>query len=173
MSPETQSGRGALARGFDLPEVPGTVWIPVAAVLAAAALWIAVRAHRQGRELLAVSVVGLLMVLVTPWTWTHYWVWFVPFFAMAAGGAWRSRRWWPGLAVVAGYLLVFSWQVGAGRSDIPLVGLVLLPDTFPPLARALAHTLYLALALLLLVLAAVRPGWLNPSDRKTSQPAGM
>jgi alpha-1,2-mannosyltransferase len=162
-SPENQSIRGALARLLGVADVPGAIWIPVAAIVALAALWIAVRAHRQGRELLAVSVVGIAMVLVTPWTWTHYWVWMVPFFAMAACGAWRSRTWLSAVVLAAVCLLMFSWKVGVGRSGIPLVGLVLLPENFPPVAQALAHTLYVVLALALLVLSALRPSWFNPT----------
>ncbi|WP_326958895.1 glycosyltransferase 87 family protein [Amycolatopsis sp. NBC_01286] len=163
MSPENQSIRGALARLLGIADVPGPIWIPVAGVVALAALWIAVRAHREGRELLAVSVIGATMVLVTPWTWTHYWVWFIPFFAMAAGGALRSRTWWPAAILTVTYLLTFAWKVGAGRSNVPLVGLVILPENYPPAAQALAHTLYVLMALALLALAAARPAWLNPS----------
>jgi alpha-1,2-mannosyltransferase len=161
MSPENQSIRGALARLLSVPDVPGVVWIPVAAAIALVALWIAVRAHRRNRELLALSVVGALMVLVTPWTWTHYWVWFIPFFVMAACGALRSRTWRPAALVALVYLLLFPWKVGTGRADIPLVGLVVLPENHSPLALALAHALYVALALALLLLAALRPAWFD------------
>ncbi|WP_086863430.1 glycosyltransferase 87 family protein, partial [Amycolatopsis lexingtonensis] len=163
MASENQSIRGAMARLLGIADVPGVIWIPVAAVVALAALWIAVRAHRAGRELLAVSVVGVLMVLATPWTWTHYWVWFVPFFVMAACGALRARSWWPAAILTATYLLLFPWQVGTGRNDIPLVGLVVLPQNHPPLAQAAAHTLYVALAFALLLLAALHPTWLDPT----------
>lgn len=61
------------------------------------------------------------------------------------------------------YLLTFAWKVGAGRSNVPLVGLVILPENYPTAAQALAHTLYVLLALALLALAAARPAWLNPS----------
>lgn len=161
-SSENQSVRGAIARLIGVADVPGAIWIPVAVAVAAAAFWIAVRAHRQGRELLAVSVVGATMVLVTPWTWTHYWVWFIPFFVMAACGALRSRSWIPAALVTAAYLLVFAWRVGSGRGDTAMLGLVLLPEDFPSSLQALTHALYVALALGLLVLAALRPAWLCP-----------
>ncbi|MFG1640772.1 glycosyltransferase 87 family protein [Amycolatopsis sp. NPDC049252] len=161
MSPENQSIRGALARLLSIPDVTGKVWMPVAAVIALAAFWVAVRAHRRNRELLALSVVGALMVLVTPWTWTHYWVWFIPFFVMAACWVLRSRTWQSAALVVLAYLLLFPWKVGTGRSDVPLVGLVLLPENHSPVALALAHALYVALALALLLLAALRPAWLD------------
>jgi alpha-1,2-mannosyltransferase len=103
------------------------------------------------------------MVLVTPWTWTHYWVWFIPFLVMAACGAFRTRKWWPAAILTLVYALMFAWKVGSGRSNVPLVGLVVLPENYPPLAQALAHTLYVALALALLAVAAARPAWLNPT----------
>ncbi|WP_290057094.1 glycosyltransferase 87 family protein, partial [Amycolatopsis solani] len=159
-APENQSIRGALARILDIPDVPPQIWIPAAALVALPAFWIAYRAHRNGRELLAVSTIGALMVLVTPWTWTHYWVWFIPFFAMAACTAHKARHWWPAAALTATYLLLFPWQVGTGRNNIPLVGLVVLPEDHP--GQAPAHALYVALALALLLLAAIRPSWLDP-----------
>ncbi|WP_410637295.1 glycosyltransferase 87 family protein [Amycolatopsis sp. lyj-346] len=163
MSPQNQSIRGALARLLDIADVPGMVWIPVAAVVALAVLWIAVRAHRQGRELLALSVVGALMVLVTPWTWTHYWVWFIPFFVMAACAVHRSRTWWPAALLVVAYLLLFPWKVATGRADVPVVGLVILPEDYSPLAQAVAHTLYVVIALALLLVSAFWPAWLTPA----------
>jgi alpha-1,2-mannosyltransferase len=162
-SPENQSIRGALARLLDIPDVPGKIWIPAAAVVALAALWIAIRAHREGRELLAVSVTGAMMVLVTPWTWSHYWVWFIPFFVMGACTAFRARTWLPAAALTATYLLLFPWKVGDGRGNVPVVGLAVLPDNYAPTAQALAHALYVALALALLALAAIRPAQLNPT----------
>ncbi len=165
-APENQSIRGALARILDIPDVSGPIWIPIAAAVAAAAFWIALRAHRNNQELLAVSVIGALMVLVTPWTWTHYWVWFIPFFAMAACAAHNARTWYPAAALTATYLLLFPWQVGTGRKDIPLVGLVVLPENYAPPAQAAAHALYVVLGLALLLLAGVRPTWLSPPTHK-------
>jgi alpha-1,2-mannosyltransferase len=162
-SPENQSIRGALARLLNIPDVPGKIWIPVAAVVALAALWIAIRAHREGRELLAVSVTGAMMVLVTPWTWSHYWVWFIPFFVMGAGAAFRARTWLPAAALTLTYLLLFPWKVGDGRGNVPVVGLAVLPDTYTPVAQALAHALYVTLALALIALSAIRPAHLNPT----------
>jgi alpha-1,2-mannosyltransferase len=160
-SPENQSIRGAIARLTGLAD-PGAIWIPVALVVGLAALWIAARAHRAGRELLAVSTVGAAMVLVTPWTWSHYWVWFVPFFVMAVCGVLRSGNRVAGAVVLAAFLLACPWPVGYNASSFPLLGLVLLPEPFPPLAQALAHTLYVVAGFALLALAAARPAWLEP-----------
>ncbi|WP_206789075.1 glycosyltransferase 87 family protein [Amycolatopsis sp. MtRt-6] len=168
LAPENQSIRGALARALNIPDVPSRIWIPVAAAVALAALWTAVRAHNRNQELLAVSVTGVLMVLVTPWTWTHYWVWFIPFFVMAACAAHRTRKWRPAAALTLVYLLLFPWRVGTGRDGVPLVGLVILPEHHPPALQAAAHALYVTLAAALLILAAAHPTWLNPP---TTQPA--
>ncbi|WIY07350.1 glycosyltransferase 87 family protein [Amycolatopsis mongoliensis] len=172
MPSENQSIRGALARLLGIADVPGAVWIPVGVAIALAALWIAVRAHRRNRELLSLGVVGVAMVLVTPWTWTHYWVWFIPFLVMAACAAFRARTWWPAALPAVAYLLLLPWRVGTGRADIPLVGLVLLPENHSPLVRAPAHALYVALALALLAISAFRPAWFDPATPADSAPAG-
>ncbi|WP_370967140.1 glycosyltransferase 87 family protein [Amycolatopsis sp. cg9] len=171
-APENQSIRGALARILDIADPPGSIWIPAAALIALAAFWTAVRAQRNGQELLAVSAIGALMVLVTPWTWTHYWVWFIPFLVMAACAAHHARPWWPAATLTATYLLLFPWRVGTGRNNIPLVGLVVLPENHPPEAQATAHTLYVALALALLLLAALTPTWLSPATKGNHNDGG-
>ncbi|GLW95865.1 hypothetical protein Aglo03_66810 [Actinokineospora globicatena] len=168
---ENQSLRGTLGRLLDVSEVPAAVWIPVTAVIAAAALWTAWRAHRDGRDLLAVSVVGITMVLVSPWTWTHYWVWFAPFTVMIIGAALRFRSWPPTAAATTYVLLLFPWHIGTGRGGVPLVGLVILPDHFPSWAQAPSHNLYVGIALVLLAIAALRPEWLQPGWFRPETPA--
>ncbi|MCE3552111.1 glycosyltransferase 87 family protein [Pseudonocardia sp. RS11V-5] len=49
-----------------------------AVVLGAAALAVAVRAHRRGDDLLALTVVGLASAAVAPFAWSHHYVWCVP-----------------------------------------------------------------------------------------------
>jgi alpha-1,2-mannosyltransferase len=70
-----QSIQGLLARTTD----GGTLlWAALAAVVLAAALWRAVRAHRSGDELVGVTLAGLGACLVSPISWTHHLVWVVP-----------------------------------------------------------------------------------------------
>ena len=54
------------------------VYLVPAALLTAAALAVAVRAHRRGDDLLALTVVGLASAAVAPFAWSHHFVWCVP-----------------------------------------------------------------------------------------------
>lgn len=66
---------GMLAHlGLDGPALP-LVWLGLAAVVAALALWRAARHHRRGEELAAVLVVGVLSTVLSPISWPHHLVW--------------------------------------------------------------------------------------------------
>jgi alpha-1,2-mannosyltransferase len=158
---ENQTLRGLMARLVGIPDVSNAVWIPAAALVCVLGLVIAVRAHRSNRELLAVSVMGATMVLLSPVGWSHYWIWFLPFLIMVIGTALRTRSWIPWAVAAAGYLLVFSWPVDHGRNNVPVVGLVVLPERAPMFLQIPAHGLYTSLGLILLAVAAVRPNWLS------------
>ncbi|GAA2878921.1 glycosyltransferase 87 family protein [Pseudonocardia halophobica] len=54
------------------------VYLVLAALLTAAALTVAVRAHRRGDDLLALVMVGLASAAVAPFAWSHHFVWCVP-----------------------------------------------------------------------------------------------
>lgn len=62
------------------------LWLGLAAGAGLLGLAVARRAHRDGDELLAMTCVGLVTVLVSPVSWSHHWVWFVP----ALVGFWLS-----------------------------------------------------------------------------------
>jgi alpha-1,2-mannosyltransferase len=51
------------------------VWLGLAAVIGALALWRAARHHRRGEELAAVLVVGVLSTVLSPISWPHHLVW--------------------------------------------------------------------------------------------------
>lgn len=83
--------------------------------MAAAAL-----ASHRGAELLAVCLVGVMTLEVSPISWTCHWVWFVPLLVVAFDAARRSRhRWmpfWTGLGTIA----VLAWPMrvnDTGGSD--------------------------------------------------------
>jgi alpha-1,2-mannosyltransferase len=84
-----QSVYGVLTRLLDGP--PSTpLWLatagPVAvAVLAVAALW-----WRRGDRLLAGCLAALAMLLASPVSWSHHWVWAVP----VALVLWQRNPWW-------------------------------------------------------------------------------
>jgi alpha-1,2-mannosyltransferase len=75
-----------------------TGWLstPVWALLAGAAMVVGMRralaAHRAGNELAAVSLVGLLGLIVSPISWIHHGVWIIPATGVLLGdGRSRSR----------------------------------------------------------------------------------
>nr|WP_229898197.1 glycosyltransferase 87 family protein [Streptomyces finlayi] len=132
---DNQSLQGLLARAMNSME-PGLVWLACAAVVGLAGLWIARRAVRAGQEEWGIVTVALTMLLVSPISWSHHWVWCVPLLALLlAEGRYRLA------AVLAVVFTARSFWVFPhhGDTDIayglwaqpalspyPLLGLVLL-----------------------------------------------
>ncbi|MFD5828469.1 glycosyltransferase 87 family protein [Lentzea sp. NPDC060358] len=96
-----QSIRGVL-RGFGLaPGAESLVWMALAAVVVAAAAFVARNAEDDLVALFAIAAAGLL---ASPVSWLHHWVWCVPVLVFLAlrGNSWRA------FAVVA---LVFTTRL--------------------------------------------------------------
>lgn len=94
-----QSIHGLLARvlGEAESKLP---WLLAGAVVALAGAALAAVVDRRGDRVLAVGLCGMTACAVSPFSWEHHWVWFVPvIIALAA----RGLSWWvPGLVFVAG-----------------------------------------------------------------------
>lgn len=76
--PANQSIRGALATAFGTTEPNFALWLllsVVAGVMGIGAAWLA---HRNRQELLALCLVAMTSAAVSPFSWGHHWVWFVP-----------------------------------------------------------------------------------------------
>jgi alpha-1,2-mannosyltransferase len=132
---DNQSLQGLLARAMNSME-PGLVWLACAVVVGLVGLWIARRAVRAGQEEWGIVAVALTMLLVSPISWSHHWVWCVPLLALLlAEGRYRLS------AVLAVLFTARSFWVfpHQGDTDIayglwaqpalspyPLLGLVLL-----------------------------------------------
>lgn len=73
-----QSLRGWLANltGTDTPST--TIWLVLAVVALGVGMYAAYLAHHRGNELLALTMVGMTGCAVSPMSWGHHWVWFVP-----------------------------------------------------------------------------------------------
>jgi alpha-1,2-mannosyltransferase len=73
-----QSLQGFTARllGTNAHNTP--VWILSVVVTAVAGLALAVWAHRRGEEPMAMVLVGFTTLLISPVSWSHYWVWIAP-----------------------------------------------------------------------------------------------
>ncbi|MEU9806848.1 glycosyltransferase 87 family protein [Mycobacterium sp. NPDC050853] len=111
--PGNASIGGALSNLYAPQPMPTWLWVllaGVAALLGMAAAW---RAHRAGRELLAVAVVGMVGCVVSPLAWGHHWVWTVPLIVLLVNQILTTRgvhRWqWAAVTAVIG-VVVFMWQ---------------------------------------------------------------
>lgn len=71
-------------------------------------MWVAARLHRTGETLLSITVAGLTSSVVSPFSWSHHWVWFVPLFVYLAHRALKNSWWW--LAIVALFVAAGSWS---------------------------------------------------------------
>jgi alpha-1,2-mannosyltransferase len=60
---------------------PAALATAVAIALAVAGLAVGAMAYRRGQPILAIAVVGMASTAVSPFSWSHHWVWFVPLVA--------------------------------------------------------------------------------------------
>ena len=106
-----QSVTGTLARLLGDPPGP-LLWIAVAGPVAVAMILTAAAVWRRGDPMLGICLGALAMLLASPVSWSHHWVWAVP----VALVLWERQRW-----VAAGWILIFVsrpilWPPwGAGR----------------------------------------------------------
>ena len=70
---------------------PSWLWIPLGLLVGAFGLWRALQAHRNGNELAAITLVGLLTLLIAPIAWFATGVWVVPAIGLILADG-RSRR---------------------------------------------------------------------------------
>ncbi|MGA9871361.1 MAG: glycosyltransferase 87 family protein [Rhodococcus sp. (in: high G+C Gram-positive bacteria)] len=160
--PANQSITGVLARmGLD-DTVRSGVWIVLSCCLLAVAAVAMRRAFAAHEAALALSINALFGLLVSPVSWSHHWVWVVPFLVTLATLAYRRRN-YPVLAFVAlgALLLHFAphWRLAPGRSS----GL----DW--PVWDQVAASSYVWWGLAAIVLVAVVP-WQNiPGDQRARE----
>ncbi len=108
-----QSVYGELARLLDGP--PSTlVWLAVAGPLSLLVLGVAAVVWRGGDRVLGTALGGLSMLLASPISWTHHWVWVVPLVIALAR---RSGPWARAGAAVAAVVFVAAlpWWVPSRR----------------------------------------------------------
>ncbi len=97
-------------------------WLIVALVVTVLALLVARAASRSGREMLAVTVVGVTTLLASPVAWNHHWVWVVLVVAvlaadLLAGAGARGLTATVLVLVVVVFTSRIIWQVPA-RNDV-------------------------------------------------------
>ncbi|MFB9902769.1 glycosyltransferase 87 family protein [Allokutzneria oryzae] len=105
---DNQSLRGMLAR-FELPGF----WWPVLAVVTVAVTWfLAHRLRAAGQDLVALLVIAVGALLVSPVSWEHHWSWVAPALVGLSIFAWQSRNWG---TVALGALALLPFALGLYR----------------------------------------------------------
>ena len=124
-----QSWGGLLAR----TDAPSWTYPVGAIAIGAGGLAVAVRVHRRGDELLALTLCGLLSAAVAPFAWSHHFVWVAPLAVLLAQHAAAGSRAAAGALAVL-LLVTVAWITGLpgpGVGPIPSTGLIsLLPDVY-------------------------------------------
>ena len=151
-NPSDQSLSGAVARLAGTGDPPRAWWLVAVLAAGLAGLAVAVWAHYRGYRLAGFLCCAFTGLLVSPFSWTHHWVWVVPLLTWLAVTAWRRRSaaggWRRMGATAAAAAAVFSGLVplpwpghppGAGTmaaSDLyVLAGLAVLAATGVRVAR--------------------------------------
>ena len=119
MHPANQSLRGMLNHfaGHPVGDIP---WLVLAVPVAIASLVISAVLYRRGERLFAVALAGLTSAAVSPFSWSHHWVWFVPLLVYLFDKA-RARPWvWLAIVPIYAAAAAWSWQWSA---DFTVVGL--------------------------------------------------
>ncbi len=104
--PANQSLRGLLAHLVH-GEPPNWLWLLLALPATALGLCAAVVMFRRGEELLGIALAGLTSAAVSPFSWSHHWVWFVVLLVWLLDRAVRTPVWWLGVAAI--YLPAGAW----------------------------------------------------------------
>jgi alpha-1,2-mannosyltransferase len=133
ISPVAATSNHSLAGLLARAGAPGWVGLAAAGALAVAGLVVAVRAHRRGQELLALTLCGLIAAAAAPFAWSHHFVWFGPLVVLLAHHAAAGDR-RAGAALVAVVVVTVAWITrlpGPAVGPIPSTGLIsLLPDAY-------------------------------------------
>ncbi|GAB3577216.1 hypothetical protein GCM10027445_42550 [Amycolatopsis endophytica] len=74
-NPSNESLRGFFARTIDVTGGMQIVWALAAVATAVVCLLLARRLAARGEELIAVTLCGMGMTAVSPYSWVHHWVW--------------------------------------------------------------------------------------------------
>lgn len=148
-----QSLRGVMARVAGVDMAPTWAWLIGAAVVAALGLGLAVLAHRSGHRLLGLTLAGLTMTMVSPFSWGHHWVWFVPLlvlavhYALPRGVGRAGRRWYLWLLPPLLWAATASWVQSFPDVNFPddrwvAMGLFMLGGDIPSAVYAVMINVY-------------------------------
>ncbi|SDJ88858.1 alpha-1,2-mannosyltransferase [Actinopolyspora mzabensis] len=115
---------GAVARMLGDGDLRVLLWLVLAGIAVVAGLAVATAVHNRGEVLLGLTLCGLTTTAVSPFSWSHHWVWLGPLTILALLYAPKS------VCAVLG-VLTFAWPVHiilGLESHFPVLGI----STFPP-----------------------------------------
>ncbi|MGO9192446.1 MAG: glycosyltransferase 87 family protein [Streptosporangiaceae bacterium] len=133
-----QSLSGAVARLAGSLDSAYWWWAIAALLVGLAGIMVGAWAHRRGHQLAGVSCCAITGLLISPFSWTHHWVWAAPLLVALAVTAWRRRS--------AGYGLATAAAAAVFSGRIPLSG----PGQPPGPVRLLEGDLYVLCGLAVL-----------------------
>lgn len=165
-----QSLHSSVARVLGDGRRATAVWLAADLATVVVGLLLAVAVARAGQEMLGVASVGVLACLVSPFSWSHHWVWFVPLLTVGVIGAARRGSLTAWLPVAALWALVAGWIVGSiypvRSTHGPHIGLIY-QGAEPGLRRVTGNLYpllaYALLAALVVVLIRARAGDRRPA----------
>ena len=108
---------------------PAWWWAIAALATGVAGITVAAWAHRRGHRLAGVACCAITGLLISPFSWTHHWVWAAPLLVALAVTAWRRRS--------AGYSAAAAAAAAIFSGRIPLSEPGQLPGPLRPLASDL------------------------------------
>lgn len=158
-----QSVRGVIARVLGVDSAPTLAWLALAAVAGIVGLGVAALLHRAGYQLLALSLSGMTMSMVSPFSWGHHWVWFVPLLVVAVHIALAAGRWFAWALPVLLWAATAAWVQSFPNPEFPddrwvAIGLFMLGGDIPPLVFGLITNVYPLVWLAVVALSALLLG---------------
>jgi alpha-1,2-mannosyltransferase len=168
-----QALKGTVARFLDSPDQHSAAWLVSAAVVGIGGLALAVWAQRRGFEGIGVVTTAFVALLVSPTSWSHYWVWVAPLTLVivdvAIRHSGRTRTLAAGLAAAA-IVPYLSWPTNPPvMGPKGPVGLIWTIKWTSALQRTLFLDAYTITILILFVITALwlwlsRPAALSAAD---------
>jgi alpha-1,2-mannosyltransferase len=100
------------------------LFLVLAALVAVGGLSLAAWAHRHGDEMLAILLTATTGLVASPISWSHHWVWIVPFAAWLVAQRTFAMALWQRIALCAALVLAFTaWPHRAGDAHSPVLPL--------------------------------------------------
>ncbi|MFG3599577.1 glycosyltransferase 87 family protein [Micromonospora chersina] len=167
-----QSLQGFTARLLETDKQNTIWWMLSVVVVLVAGLALATALQRHGEEAMAMVVVGVTMLLISPVSWSHYWIWIGPLAVVLVDVVRRTHgraRVVAGVVAVAAILPFLMWP-GPYRGQVIPRGLIWKAGSLDGPARRLAVDAYVPTVLVLFALAALWLYWRSRRER-TDVPA--